>query len=94
MNRTLWYGNGTDMGDAGTINHSGDISGDPAFVDPDHGDYHIGPGSAANDCGLAAGVATDKDGRRRNAVHPDLGAYEFGSPANIYYLPVIVKGAR
>jgi hypothetical protein len=94
LNGTLWYGNGADMGGAGTIHHSGDVSGDPAFVDPDHGDYHIGPSSAANDCGVAAGVATDKDGQCRNTVHPDLGAYEFGTPIYIYHLPVVVKGAR
>jgi hypothetical protein len=76
LKSTLWYGNGANWGGAGTIHHNGDTTGDPAFVDPDRGDYHIGPGSAAIDRGVAAGVATDKDGRPRDAS-PDLGAYEF-----------------
>jgi uncharacterized repeat protein (TIGR01451 family) len=78
MYGTLWYGNAADWGGAGTVNHTGDYTGDPAFVDPDRGDYHIGPGSAAIDWGVNAGVTADKDGRPRDA-HPDLGAYEFGA---------------
>jgi hypothetical protein len=78
MSNTLWYGNGADWGGAGTISHSGDIAGAPAFVDPEAGDYHIGPGSAAIDRGVDAGVTTDKDGRPRDA-RPDLGAYELGA---------------
>jgi hypothetical protein len=75
MNSTLWYANGADWSGAGTFDHSGDTTGDPAFVDPGGGDYHIGPASAAIDRGVAAGVTTDKDGRPRDA-EPDLGAYE------------------
>jgi len=75
MSSTLWYGSAADWGGAGTINHSGDYTGAPAFVDPDRGDYHIGPGSAAIDRGVDAGVTTDKDGLPRDA-YPDLGAYE------------------
>jgi len=95
LNRTLWYGNASDRGGAGTINHSGDAAGDPAFVDPGRGDYHIGSGSAAIGRGVAAGVTTDKDGRPRDA-RPDLGAYEFqGATTDTYlYLPIVVKGAR
>jgi hypothetical protein len=79
MNSTLWYSNGTNWGGAGTLTHTGDYTGSPAFVDAGGGDYHIGPGSAAIDRGVDAGVATDKDGRPRDA-HPDLGAYEAAVP--------------
>ncbi len=75
---TLWYGNGANWGGAGALTHSGDITGDPAFVDPNGGDYHIGPASAAVDRGVDAGVAADKDGRPRDA-RPDLGAYELAA---------------
>ena len=82
LESTLWGGgtpwaNGTDMGGAGTINHTNDYDGDPAFVNPDAGDYHIAAGSAAVDRGVDAGVPTDKDGvPRPQGPHPDLGAYE------------------
>jgi hypothetical protein len=79
LSNTLWYGNSADWGGAGTIAHSGDYTGPPAFVDPDGGDYHIGPGSAAIDHGVSAGVTTDKDGQPRDAW-PDLGAYEYKFP--------------
>jgi hypothetical protein len=78
MNGTLWYGNGAGWGGAGTIAHTGDYTGNPAFVDPGAGDYHIGPASAAVDRGVDAGVTTDKDGRPRDA-RPDLGAYELAA---------------
>jgi uncharacterized repeat protein (TIGR01451 family) len=46
-------------------------------VDPDNGDYHIGPGSAAIDAGVDAGVTTDIDGQARpSGLGPDLGADE------------------
>jgi hypothetical protein len=93
MNGTLWYGNATNWGGAGTLTHTEDYTGDPAFVDPGTGDYHIGPDSAAIDRGVAAGVTADKDGRPRDA-RPDLGAYEFAGPLTDTYLPVILKGAR
>ena len=93
MSGTLWYGNAADRGGAVGINHSGDTTGRPAFVDPDGGDYHIRLGSRAIDRGVDAGVTTDKDGHPRDA-HPDLGAYEFEGPIIYTYLPVVVKVVR
>jgi hypothetical protein len=90
MNGMLWYSNTANWGGAGTLTHTGDYTGNPAFVDPDRGDYHIGPDSAALGRGVAAGVTTDKDGWPRDVAHPDLGAYEFVGT----YLPVILKGGR
>ncbi|RLC91129.1 MAG: hypothetical protein DRI77_14175, partial [Chloroflexi bacterium] len=81
LESTLWgsgaWANTTDWGGGGSIVRANDYWGDPAFVDPDAGDYHIGPGSAAIDEGVDAGVATDKDGViRPQGTDPDLGAYE------------------
>jgi uncharacterized repeat protein (TIGR01451 family) len=78
---TLWNGNTIDRSGPGIITHSGDRTDDPAFVDPDNGDYHIGPGSAAIDAGVDAGVSTDIDGDPRPALEGfDIGADEYYNP--------------
>jgi hypothetical protein len=43
LESTLWNGNTTDWGGGGTINHNNDYAGNPAFVDPDNGDYREDP---------------------------------------------------
>ncbi len=85
---TLWgsgsWANDTDWGGAGSvITGMVNIWGDPAFVDPASGDYHIGTGSAAIDAGLTSGITTDIDGAIRPAdgnadcmAICDIGAYE------------------
>jgi hypothetical protein len=91
---TLWgngnWANGTDWGGAGdvfigTVN----VWGDPAFVNPDGGDYHIGPGSAGRDQGVATDVETDIDGELRLDA-PDIGADEFRVRWDIF-LPMVVN---
>jgi uncharacterized repeat protein (TIGR01451 family) len=72
----LWHGNTANWSGGGTIIHSNDHSGDPAFVDPAGTDYHIGPSSAARDEGVDAGVTEDIDGDLRIDGHPDIGADE------------------
>ena len=82
LESTLWatgtaWANQTDWAGTGTINHTNDYGGDPAFVNPNAGDYHIALGSAAVDRGVNAGVTADKDGLPRpQGPAPDLGAYE------------------
>jgi len=71
---TLWHGNAT-AADA-SVTRTNDVYGDPAFVDPLDGDYHIGAGSAARDAGASVGVAVDFDGDPRDA-QPDIGADEY-----------------
>ncbi|NIU61735.1 MAG: hypothetical protein GWN66_10405, partial [Pseudomonas stutzeri] len=72
---TLFYGNDVDYGPG--VGSANEVGGDPLFVDPDHGDYHIRPGSAAIDQGTDAGVTSDVDGDPRPiGPLPDLGADE------------------
>jgi uncharacterized repeat protein (TIGR01451 family) len=89
---TLWgsgsWANGTDWGGNGTIitgtpahNHWGD----PAFVAPDAGDYHIGPASAAIDMGVDAGVYDDIDGDSRPLDGDGDGVDEFDIGADEAY---------
>jgi parallel beta-helix repeat protein len=95
---TLWgsgaWANGTDWGGAGTI-VTGTVNywGDPDFVDPDSGDYHIGPGSAALDRGVGAGVGMDIDNEPRIYGAPDLGADEYWPPGALkrIYLPLVLR---
>ncbi|MFB0538290.1 MAG: choice-of-anchor Q domain-containing protein [Anaerolineae bacterium] len=88
LEATLWgidtWANDTDWGGAGIIiTGTRNYWGDPAFVDPNTGDYHIGVTSDAINKGVDAGVATDIDGQSRDAI-PDLGADEFYSASRCY----------
>jgi hypothetical protein len=100
LEATLWGGgtwaNGTDWDGAGAIvTGLHNYWGDPVFVNPDAGDYHIGPGSAALDRGVDAGVTVDIDGDPRpSGAGYDLGADEFStvvSTENFLYLPVVLR---
>jgi multiple sugar transport system substrate-binding protein len=52
--------------------------GDPAFIAPDDGDYHIDADSAARDAGVNSSTSTDIDGHQRPmGWAPDLGADEY-----------------
>ncbi|MCS7179509.1 MAG: DUF5123 domain-containing protein [Anaerolineae bacterium] len=67
-----------------------EITGDPRFVDPAGGDFHIGAGSAALDVGATTGVTTDIDGDPRPiGPAPDIGADE--RPPQVY-LPLVLRG--
>jgi hypothetical protein len=94
---TLWgsgaWANGMDWGGDGTIlTGTVNVWGDPAFVDPAAGDYHIGPGSAAIDAGVDAGVLVDMDGEFRPAGRGyDIGADEYAAGPTMLYLPLILR---
>jgi hypothetical protein len=92
LQATLW-GNETDWAGAGTLlTGTVNVWGDPAFVDPAAGDYHISLGSAAIDAGVDAGVTSDMDGQPRPIGGGyDIGADELGQQADIF-LPWVVKG--
>ena len=94
---TLWgsgaWANGADWGGGGTvITGTVNVWGDPYFVDPGNGDYHIGPNSAAMDKGVNAAVRTDIDHQMCPYQAPDLGADEFWPPGmpKYVYLPLVV----
>jgi hypothetical protein len=95
---TLWgsggWANGVDWGGAGVIvTGTVNVSGDPDFADPDTGDYHIGPNSAAIDAGVNAGVMMDIDSQPRPYQAPDLGADEYWPPGALkyIYLPLVLQ---
>lgn len=96
LDATLWgsgvWSNGLDWGGEGTIiTGTVNVWGNPAFIDPDAGDYHIGPGSAAIDAGVNAGVNVDIDGEPRpDGFGYDIGADEY-MPRSRLYLPIVIR---
>jgi uncharacterized repeat protein (TIGR01451 family) len=81
VNGILWYATPLTVSQAATadVTVSNQHNGDPAFINPDAGDYHIGPTSAARDAIEAdSGIPLDWEGEVR-PVGPgyDLGADEF-----------------
>lgn len=66
LNTTLWgsgvWANTARSGGKGAIVTRNDVAGDPSFLDPDAGNYHIGTTSAARNKGVAVDVKTDIDG--------------------------------
>jgi len=93
---TLWHGNTANWGGAGTIlTGTVNVYGDPAFVNPAAGDYHIAENSAARDAGVHAGVHTDINGEPRPYQFPDLGADEYWPPGALkrLYLPLVLRGS-
>jgi hypothetical protein len=78
-----------NIGDVG-IEGSNPVYGNPAFIDPSGGDYHIGPGSAAVDAALDIGELLDVDGDSRPiGPAPDIGADEAWFWV---FMPVILRG--
>lgn len=97
LESTLWgngvWANGLDWDGAGTISTTNNLWGNPDFVDPDAGDYHIGPNSDAIDQGVDAGVTNDIDFHPRPYQAPDIGADEYWPPGALkfIYLPLIMR---
>jgi hypothetical protein len=100
LQATLWgtntWANATDWGGKGTITtNTLNYRGNPAFVDPDAGDYHIGPDSAAIDAGVDVGLTTDIDGQPRPiGAGFDIGADEYSPVVIVHpiYIPLILQG--
>ena len=88
---------GSVDGDPGLYSPVNVIDADPAFFDPENGDFHLRAGSACIDAGTTAipdppGLpAADFEGDPRIVgVAPDIGADEFRQPI---YLPLVAKNS-
>ena len=89
QNYTLFFANTADT--AGLVSGgAGSGVGDPRFVDPAAGDYHLTPLSAARDAGANAGVAVDFEGDAR----PIGGGFDIGydeSRARLAFVPSVLR---
>ena len=101
LEATLWgqgaWANLTDSGGAGTVvTGTRNYRGDPDFVAPGAGNYHIGIVSAALDKGVNAGIRDDMDGEPRpQGSRYDIGADETGLALTKRASPPFVQpGAR
>jgi hypothetical protein len=89
----LWYNTSTAIAHsaAATVDVRNQYAGDPAFVDPANGDYHLAQGSAAIGKALPTNVSEDIDGDDRPFQStPDLGADEW-SALWLIYLPLVQR---
>jgi hypothetical protein len=90
LTATLWHSNTTNwISISETIDN---YAGDPAFINPNAGDYHIGASSVAIDRGVPTSVVIDIDNQPRFGI-PDLGADEYWAPGTLkqMQLPVLLK---
>jgi parallel beta-helix repeat protein len=93
LNSTLWgsgvWANLTNWSGPGSITSTQNYTGNPAFVNPPGGEYHLGPGSAAIDAGVCTQITTDIDGDTR-PIGPgcDIGADEWYFQV---YLPLVLR---
>jgi uncharacterized repeat protein (TIGR01451 family) len=89
VDHVLWFN--TPLQVSGPVKVGSEYSGDPLFIDPAVGDYHLGAGSPALNRGIKIGPATDLDHFPRD-VWPDLGAYESRLwKAKVHFLPVVLS---
>jgi hypothetical protein len=77
INGILWHSTPITVSQPVTslVKVQNQCTGDPAFANPNAGDYHIGHGSAAIDVGVDAGVDRDIDDEPR----PLGSGYDFGA---------------
>ena len=94
VNSILWYSTSITISQslASTVAVQNQHTGDPAFLNPVGGNYHISPGSAAINKGTLTSVSTDIDDEPRFGI-PDLGADEYWAPGVLkrVYLPLVVR---
>ncbi len=94
VNSVLWFANPSNVSQSedATVWSWNEHTGNPQFVNPDGGDYHISEASAARDMGVPSGVWIDIDGEPRPyGAGWDLGADEFFIASYPIYLPLAVR---
>ncbi len=94
VNGVLWHADPITLTQAysATVWVQNQHSGNPVFLAPDTGDYHIGETSAARDMGVSSGIWIDIDGEPRPyGAGWDLGADEFFIASYPIYLPLAVR---
>lgn len=77
---TLWHANTTRTDGGGTIVSTNEYDGNPLFLDPGNGDYHIDEKSDAIGIGIDVGITEDIDRHPRPSLgidNFDVGADEF-----------------
>jgi hypothetical protein len=94
VNGVLWHATPSHVSQSAsaTVNLLKEHTGDPLFLNPDGGDYHIGENSAARDVGVPYGVVWDIDGDPRPMGSGwDIGADEYFVIHFMDYLPVVLR---
>jgi uncharacterized repeat protein (TIGR01451 family) len=78
---TLWSNTTDWMGPGAILTGTHNYWGNPDFIDPTNGIYHLGPASMAIDRGITTSITQDIDGDLRpQRLAPDLGADERPAP--------------
>jgi predicted outer membrane repeat protein len=87
----LFFANGSDV--QGTIvGGVNNVPGNPQFVDPAGGDYHISNNSPAVDAGSDTAVSRDYDGQFRPwGLGFDIGYDEVNPASQMVYLPLTIR---
>ncbi|MBK8986378.1 MAG: hypothetical protein IPM39_09895 [Chloroflexi bacterium] len=89
LSHALFHDNGLDIQGSVALDENR-VTGDPLFVNPDAGDFHLQVGSAAIDAGVDAGIAVDFEGDERPSGNGfDIGYDEF-VPIRVM-LPIIMR---
>ncbi|MEN8251362.1 MAG: choice-of-anchor Q domain-containing protein [Bacteroidota bacterium] len=98
--QTSLYQYGGTVSDVATFNTQDpdildNIGGNPLFVDPANGDYHLQKNSPAIDAGTTPLSTEDYDGNSiSNGIAADIGVYEFSPFPWTMFLPAITTGKR
>jgi hypothetical protein len=69
------------------------VTGDPLFVNPGVGDYHLQSGSAAIDAGINAGITEDFEGDARPLLNGFDVGFDEAALSQVYQvmLPIIIR---
>jgi predicted outer membrane repeat protein len=89
LSHALFHDNGLDIQGSVALDENR-VTGDPLFVNPGAGDFHLQVGSAAIDAGVDAGITADFEGEIRPSLNGfDVGYDEF-VPIRVM-LPIIMR---